>query len=691
MRNIVFSSLLLATLSSFAFAAGIDSFSPEGEAKDLRQVAVRFTQEMVPLGDPRLPEPFNIDCDEKGSGRWVDGNNWVYDFERKLPAGVRCTFTLKPGTKALDGTPLDESSKSFSTGGPAVLVSYPVEGDERIDENQIFVLGLNAPINAASLNNRVWCVAEGVAEKIPARPVDTKTRKTVLENSRDFFADYANVLDKRSLQLYFLRLPGGTVKQSILSAATGSNSPVAVLQCARRLPAGSKAELVWEAGIESASGVPLTTPQTLAYKVRPAFSATLRCEKTNAKAPCLPILPMTLDFTAPVPVKLAARTVLTGAGKIWKPQIGKDDLAAGTTQNLIFKGPFPEAASLVLKLPARFKDDAGRVLGNAKKFPLAIKTDVAPPLAKFAAPFGVIERLASPMLPLTLRATGEIMQSHAVLTGESLVTQKPMEVIAWLKRIQDTNRNEYDDYDKDLGYAPIKRYGAETSIFGPQHKIQSFPLPKPLPDREAEVIGIPLKVPGFHVVEVASPRLGESLMAKKKPYYVRAAALATNMAVHFKQGRESSLIWVTALDTGKPVNEVDIAVRDCGGTIHAKGITGKDGILRIEKELPDIDKLPGCMSSWDKQYYVTAYKDGDFSFVLSDWNEGISTWRFNLYQNSWQGPYIAHAVLDRSLFRAGETIGMKLFVRRKAVNGFAFVDREQTGQRNHPASRRLGG
>ena len=66
--------------------------------------------------------------------------------------------------------------------------------------------------------------------------------------------------------------------------------------------------------------------------------------------------------------------------------------------------------------------------------------------------------------------------------------------------------------------------------------------------------------------------------------------------------------------------------------------------------------------------------------MLSDWNEGISTWRFNLYQDSWQGPYIAHAVLDRSLFRAGETVGMKLFMRRKAVNGFAFVDRDKLGK-----------
>ncbi len=679
MRRLLLALLSIMILLGAAHAAGIESFSPQGEVKQVRQVAVRFTHEMVPLGDPRLPQPFDIDCVEKGSGRWVDSRNWVFDFEHDLPAGVRCTFSLKPGSKALDGTPLNPESKNFSTGGPAILTALPYDGNEAIDENQIFVLGLDAPVNANSLAGKVWCVAEGVGEKIPARPVNIHVRKKVLENARAFFADYGYALDKRSLQLYFLRLPGGTVRDKILAATNTDSAPVVVLQCARRLPDGAKLKLVWDAGIESLSGVENSMPQTLAYQVRPAFSAKLRCEKTNAKAPCLPILPMTLSLSAPVAVAAAAQITLSGAGKVWKPEIDKADRQAGFTQNLSFKSPFPEAATLTLKLPPNFRDDARRSLSNARKFPLTVKTDVAPPLAKFAAGFGLIEKNADPMLPLTLRATGVSTQSHAVLTGERLVTQKPMEVIAWMKRIQDMNRDEYAEHDEKLGYAPVKNYGAETSIFGPQHKIQPVSLPKPLPDRETEVIGIPLKEAGFHVVEVASPKLGEALMAKKKPYHVRATALVTNMAVHFKQGRESSLVWITALDSGKPVAGAEIAVRDCKGKIYTQGKTDTSGILRIEQDLPEIETLPPCLNEWDKQYYVTAYRDGDFSFVLSNWNEGISSWRFSLYQNRWEGPYIAHAVLDRSLFRAGENVGIKLFVRQKSASGFAFVDKAKLG------------
>ena len=78
--------------------------------------------------------------------------------------------------------------------------------------------------------------------------------------------------------------------------------------------------------------------------------------------------------------------------------------------------------------------------------------------------------------------------------------------------------------------------------------------------RAFEVVGIPLKQPGFYVVELASPKLGAALLTGSHPgakggevYHVSTAALVTNLAVHFKQGRENALAWVTALDSGTPV------------------------------------------------------------------------------------------------------------------------------------------
>lgn len=43
--------------------------------------------------------------------------------------------------------------------------------------------------------------------------------------------------------------------------------------------------------------------------------------------------------------------------------------------------------------------------------------------------------------------------------------------------------------------------------------------------------------------------------------YVRTSVLVTNLGVHFKQGRENSLVWITTLDKSKPVANAEVCER----------------------------------------------------------------------------------------------------------------------------------
>src|SRR3546814_15518644 len=89
------------------------------------------------------------------------------------------------------------------------------------------------------------------------------------------------------------------------------------------------------------------------------------------------------------------------------------------------------------------------------------------------------------------------------------------------------------------------------------------------------------------VVEIASPELGAALLGRQATRYVATGALVTNMAVHFKWGRESSLAWVPSLDSGKPVAGADIRVTDsCTGRQPARGTADKAGRLPYPTGLP---------------------------------------------------------------------------------------------------------
>lgn len=178
--------------------AQVELFSPQGAIKDVRQVAARFSHPMTALGDPRLADPFDIDCPAPGRGRWADGRNWVYDFDADLPAGVACSFTLKAGLTTLGGT-LVEGRRlfRFDTGGPAIRASLPREGARAVDRNQIFILALDTEATADSVRDNAYCAVAGLAERVPVRVLEDQEREAVLDQRRELGYAYYSILWKR--------------------------------------------------------------------------------------------------------------------------------------------------------------------------------------------------------------------------------------------------------------------------------------------------------------------------------------------------------------------------------------------------------------------------------------------------------------------------------------------------------------
>ncbi len=637
-------------------------FSPQGIVKDVRQVTARFSEPMVPFGDPRgTLAPFEIDCPELGSPLWVDSRTWVYDFARDLPAGVRCTFLLRSGLMSIAGEEvIGQRAFAFSTGGPAIRSSIPPEDASEIDEEQAFILVLDAEATDESMLALVSFAVEGLPERVGVRLLVGEAREAILKAHR----------------------------------RDSSPGPVVVMQARQRFPNEAKVSIIWGKGVASRTGVVTEQDQAFSFKTRPPFTATFRCERENRQAGCIPVTPMTLRFSTAVDRDQASRVVLVGPhGQRWPAEEEK----AEVVWNVVFKGPFPEASILRLEIPKGLTDDAGRLLTNADRFPLTVKTEAFPPLAKFPARFGIIESKADPALPVTLRNLEPEVQARILQIDEALRakttgnTQQSLEpaggkiwrvpperigeIQAWLRRVSVARR--------------------EASVFGPQEPgppAKTFALPKPLGAQPFEVVGIPLEAPGLYIVELESPRLGASLLGKPQPMYVPAAALVTNLSVHFKWGRETSLVWVTTLDKGRPVPKAQVAVHDCRGAILWKGETGQQGMARIGR-LPTYAALPSCRMRYAEGYghddptsalsglsgglFVTAQVQDDLSFVHSSWDRGIEPWRFQLPPERYQGPIVAHTIVDRSLFRAGEMVHMKHLLRTQTLRGFSLVRDQQ--------------
>lgn len=669
-----------ALLAGPALALQITSLTPQGEVARVRQVVAKFDQPAVNFGDPKAPAPLVVSCTDaqagKGTGRWTDAKAWVWDFENDLPPGVRCTVTRIPGFKPASGGELTGPERyQFNSGGPFVRNFMPGSYG-RIDEQQMFVLELNGAATVESVRQNVWCAADGIGERIPVRLLEGEQRTGLLKA-------FGREKEAAKEPLRFI-----------------------ALQCNRTLTPGSKVQIVYGKGVATPSGVANNVERRLSFQVREPFAVSFSCERENAQAACLPLRPMQLQFNAPVTRKMAGQIQLKGGGKSIAATLendggtpSEDDVVSAAS----FSPPFAEDSQFTIELPAKFEDASGRPLASPGSFPLKVATGAMPPLAKFAAsPFGVVERLAEPgtpaMMPVTVRRVEPALMVQALTPGKvsDMNPKTDAEIIAWFRKVR-----RYDEYTvsreqarKDIkGALPAVIENSERSrvqsrmlsLLAGQPGVKALDMPKAESGdpRPFEVIGIPL-TPGFHVLEIASQKLGDALLDERygasRTMYVRTTALATNLAVHFKLGRENSMAWVTTLDKGKVVPNAEVRVSDCRGVAVASGTTDANGIVNLTGIAPEAPSCNGPDEYNAGAWFVSARaKDDkgieDLAFTWSDWQRGIEPWRFNVPTSLQPEPdRVAHTIFDRTLLRAGETVSMKHLIRTQTSKGFGLPE-----------------
>ncbi|WP_411823094.1 alpha-2-macroglobulin family protein [Leptospira sp. 'Mane'] len=623
------SVLFITTTSFFSQSASphIELFTPEGSSKQVKQTQVRFSKPIVALGDPRPKQDiFKINCPIPGTSRWIDSSTWVYEFEKELPGGVKCDFTLSDSVKTLDGQNISgQKTFLFDTGGPSVLYLNPYSGNT-IDEDQIFVLNLDAKPDISSVKRYAYFTEQDLSNRIGLEIVDGSERTAILRSR--YTEDNENILLIKAKQVF---LPEKSI------------------------------QLVWGKGIRSVWGGEIAEDEIHNFKVRPPFSVSFSCERVNAKADCIPILPFNLYFSGAVPVEsLGKITLKSKSGKEYPSKLDSEDKNEKYSHYLSFTGPFPENEEFVIQIPKGLKDEADRDLVNQSSFPLNVRSGEFPPLAKFPSKFGILELNANPAIPITVRnleAQLPLKTQSLTVAGSTQKTIDPVEIQKWFQALSKHER------EKSIFVSKIVT-GQPTSLN----------IPKPNGKKAMEVIGIPLEKPGFYVVELASDVLGASLLEKKGKMYVTSGALVTNMSVHFKWGRESSLVWVTSLDKAIPEPGVIIKIIDCKGVVRGTGITGKEGTVRFGKM--GAGEVPYCgYYEMGSGLSVFAQKGEDVSFTSTNWDKGIESWRYQLPSAEYSGSSeIQTVVLDRTLFRAGETVHLKHFRRGHSMQGMTASD-----------------
>jgi len=640
--------LLTSVLSLAESQNELVSFSPTGINKNVEQVKAVFSAPVVGLGDQKAnTDIFDIQCGKKGKASWVDTKTWIYDFKGTLASGVKCTFKLKQSGKIYE----------FNTGGPSIL---DIDPSYQIIRDQSFVLKLDGPYVKEEIIKKAYFTVEGIDEKIAVKLIEGPDRDQILE-SRE--------------------VPKDTFPRTV------------ILQAVRDFPSDKKVDLHWSSTIKGPTGLMNNEDQIKSFHTSEQLKAEFSCARAVQEDPCIPLLPMEVSFNSDIIYDYLKQIYIEDAhGKKIAPKPPtKNDLEVGDSASSVsFAGPFEENATYKVILPKDLKNDSGDLLSNAHLFPLTIKTGKSPSIIKFPSTFGIYELNASPTIPVTVRNVEKELKGRELQYSDKNVKASPSEnkkgawasikgslsnimnstvpvsyknkaeaILQWMATI---DRENYDD-------------SRAISIFSSvsTKDVQELEIKKPLKESEFEVIGIPLKDPGFYVVELESKKLGSALLGKEIPLYVRTSALVTNMALHFKWGKSRSAAWVTTLDKGEPVADAAVSVWNCKAEKLAEAKTNKNGLAIFDK-IPEQSKACEGPSGIGRNLLVIAESGNDFVFDITDWNEGIQQWQFNESRSYYSfsdkmASLIYHTVFDRTLLRQGETVHMKHIIREMGVKG----------------------
>lgn len=445
---LLLSLFLVRSDDSQTLPATIEFFTPNGFVKQPKQVTVRFTKPMVSLGDIRPKvDIFQIKCPLPGASRFIDSTTWVYEFEKEVPGGVDCSFQLKEGTKTLSGEMVQgERNFSFHTGGPSVQYSSPYQGSS-ITEDQIFVLHLDAKPDLTSFQKYTYFRSEELGNRIPIVLVTGAERKSILKSTGD--TDLEETVLIKSKQTF---LPERQI------------------------------QLVLGKGTKSIWGGEIREDEVLSFTVRPVFSVRFTCERVNAKADCIPILPVSLSFSSAVSRSSLQKIKLVSKDGKEYPQSPMAEKGNEFYEWVSFPGPFPENSEFEIRIP-ELEDDTNRSLSNAASFPLKFKTDEFPPLAKFGAKFGILESKAKPALPVTLRNLEINLPMKSISLGVGGKSQKTMDILEIQKWFQILSSRERE---QSVFQNPPTSAG-----------ISSFSLPKPNGKNQWKWWGFLSKLLGF--------------------------------------------------------------------------------------------------------------------------------------------------------------------------------------------------
>ncbi|HVT47002.1 MAG TPA: MG2 domain-containing protein [Vicinamibacterales bacterium] len=651
--------------------------APQGEANersDANEIRVIFSEPMVALGripDHPTPAWIHITPAVTGTYRWSGTTMLIFtpDPSTPLPASTTYTVTVDASATSASGRALAAPYVFRFTTPTVKLTSMQwYRRDGRFDRPVVLVLDFNQRVDAAALLAHARLRYHPHDWDVPALPARDRARLQAadpdgLRRFDDKVAAAARAAARTGV--VGLRVAADWDRQQFPPADTRL-----VIETTTAPAAGTWVDLTIDAAIAGVEG-PAHPPraQTATAELAPVFFATgftcqracdpsgyngLQFSREIATSTFAAALTVT-DITDPAHERAVARRTAVPATTLDRSSsLSLED--AGYERQ-------PPATTYAYRLDPSLTAPDGQTLG----YPWTgiVETWHERAFTSFGDGHGVWETTGGPLLPFSARNFRDVTQWLERVAPNDLVP-----------RIVALGKNDFRDVPPGPGTArrltvtpdAIQAYGIDLT--------------------PALRNGTGLVWAG---VRPGQP-IAQSERAVRPADADRSTVVqVTNLGISVKDSPQSTLVFVTRLDTAAPVADAAVTIVNTDNRVLWRGRTGTDGVV-MAPALP----LRQPDNWYELSFVVMAEKDGDVAYVASDWNEGIQPWDFGESYQLWEANDVLRGEVftDRGVYRPGEDIHAKAIVRTDTPTGIRLlpagstIDIRVTDSRNREVDRR---
>jgi len=647
---------------------------PVGEVASLaeaNEIRVVFSEPMVVVGKiPKVVDVpwFHVTPAINGSFRWSGTTTLIFtpDPKTPLPFATKYDVTVDADAKAVSGKTLGKVYRfSFITPTIQLLRTDWYRKGDRWDGGVVIALWFNQPVDAETLASHIKLRTVAHEFKAPELPARDRLEKLEPEQVKAFDAKVARAQAAAASDgqpvLSFFPTEWDTVHHF------KPKPEMVVLETKPGVPPYTHLQVFIDDSLaKSATNVASGRAQTYTIQLNPTFFV----DKIECVVECNPDYYDPIRFRAPGGVPFlgfrksvsvldvtdpAHETPVTPAEP--KRDAGEGDNSASYSLDELGYSLRP-AHTYAIRIDPSLNSESGQMLGYTWMAVVEYWHKAA--FISFGDGHGVWESSGGPTLPFYARNFQNVTQWLTPLTLDQLVPS-----IIDLKQA---------DFHKTPSTG-----GTQRKLAPQADVLQSYGLN----------LKSALSTIGNGIVwAVIKP--GDAI-PKSKRYSEDVAGTivqVTNLGISVKDSPLNTLVLVSRLDTAAPVAGAKVSIRTVDNKVFWSGTTDANGIaiapntdLRVDrakkKENGEASDEEG--GDWEAMgqmhFVVTAEKDGDTAYAVSDWNEGIGPWDFGMHFDlSESRPLLRGSIFsDRGVYKPGEEVHAKVVLRSDTPGGMQLL------------------